>query len=453
MVHLQNNSDVTSSLFSSISGSIHEGCTEECSAIHRNLPLRIVQMILHSRLLTHLRYPRPYCIGNEANNHNESATFANSNKWFNLDMDDDPEIKGTIKEKLAEIEDFLMDIYLEWDEGTPIYIEPPKNPSELKPISISQNRILLENWTFSLSSTARAIDEGIDVYYKKMVVLIRGLHSLLRLLPSYRLCRTLKKDGSEGGLRISYSIRSKEFPPVEEHLPLAESILQEGISEVASTYSLPRLATCHGELEIEVNYRNNCKFQIKPTQPIIGNLVLRESAQREEPPKSCSFETIESHNLLSRNSPQLHYSIKKMSLEKSEEKHQEQLVGKASLPADLQQQSQPLPPVIPSSFHRSKSSTSSNDISIFVRQLEALKYIIEEDDLEGDEDLVIEGDIWIKYQTVRERIDGMNLEKNLPITPIKEEGRDEIQEEEANKRRTEDEEETLFPFHDEGENY
>src|SRR5258708_33211176 len=118
MEQKQFNISTSISPFSSITTPIHEDCTEVCSAIHRNLHLRVAQMILRSRLLTHLRYPRPYCIGTkiEANNNNvENATMSSyimNNKWFNLDLDDDPDIKGAIKEKLNYSDNFSIDIYL-----------------------------------------------------------------------------------------------------------------------------------------------------------------------------------------------------------------------------------------------------------------------------------------------------------------------------------------------------
>ena len=458
--------------FSSITAPIHEDCTEVCSAIHRNLHLRVAQMILRSRLLTHLRYPRPYCIGTkiEANNNIENASMSSyimNNKWFNLDLDDDPDIKGAIKEKLNYSDNFSIDIYLEWDEGTSVYIEPPKE-AELKPVSIVQKRILLETWSLTISNAPKKKMESIDLHYKKMVVLIRGLHSLLRLLPSYRLCRMLKKGGGRGGLRISYSLYNREIASQKEFLPLSESILQEGISEVATNYSLPKLLTHHGEIGIEVSYRNNCRFQTKPTQNIIKNKMFEEVNQREDP-KSLSFETIDSHNLLQtlspRNSPQVNHSIKKRTPSLSESpKFQDPPVGnhdegdkrsllpqiKQQLPqphSQFPQQSQPTQPIIPNSFHRSKSSTSSNDISIFVRQLEALKYAIDEDDIESGEDFIGE-EIWERYQKLRERIDKLNHERNSSITPIKEEGA-ELGGEASNTKYVGDEEEILFPFQEE----
>jgi hypothetical protein len=471
MEQQQFNIKLSDSPFSSISYPLHEDCTEVCSAIHRNLHIRVAQMILHSRLLTHLRYPRPYSIGTKitAVNNIEKASTSSSlmnNKWFNLDLDDDPDIRGIIKEKLSHSANFSIDIYLEWDDCIQVYIEPPKE-SELKLISILQNRILLETWSLTMSNPPKNERESIDLHYKKMVVMIRGLHSLLRLLPSYRLCRLLKKGNKGDGLRISYSLYNKETIITKDFLPLSESILQEGIREVASIYSLPKLHTNHGEIKIEVNYRNNCKFQTKSTQNVIKNRMIEGVNQRDDP-KSLSFETIDSHNPLQNllgNSPQNNLSIRKKTPSGSDlksSKFQNPITGsqqeagvdrKTLSPTTIQHlhmqaQSQPAQPIIPSSFHRSKSSTSSNDISIFVRQLEALKYTIDEDDSAEEGEYTGE-DIWKRYQNLKEKIEKVSQERNCSITPIKEEERDDDSVGDSSGKKYEEDDELLFPFQEE----
>lgn len=231
--------------------------------------IRIAEVILYSRLTTHLRYPSPYSIS------------GGEERWLGLEMDEDAALRSEIERSLDDSgadgrRSFTLDIYLQLskESSTPsdvdIRLESQVDGS-LKPFQ--REKILLETWRMELQHEHKS--------KMQLSSFVRALHCLLRLLPCYRLCRSLRKAGSSNVL-ITFQFRKLHGGNANEAVSLEESILNEGITEVSSDYTLPEVNVGR----VSVQYRTNCRFHVQS----------RQSIQMQKSPKerAFSFETVPS---------------------------------------------------------------------------------------------------------------------------------------------------------------
>ena len=223
--------------------------------------VKIAELILYSRLTSHLRYPNPYSMSNTG-----------GETWLGLEMEGDANMRAEIESRITN--DFTLDIYLhlpkDASSGVDIRLESQVDGS---PKTIKREKILLETWTLSPGPTTAN---------NKLDNFVRALHCLLRLLPCYRLCRSLRKAGN--AVLITYQFRNADVTVDPEAVGLEESILDEGITEVASTYALPSV-DC--QVKLSVQYRTNCRFQIKSA--MVPGMDGRSPKER-----AFSFETVPS---------------------------------------------------------------------------------------------------------------------------------------------------------------
>ncbi|KAJ1923653.1 autophagy protein 13 [Tieghemiomyces parasiticus] len=152
---------------------------------------------------------------------------------------------------------------------------PPGQPSPQSLGSTSQGytTVLLESWQLQLGHMPPYPAPDLPVVYKKAVVFFRGLFSLVRLLPAYRLSQRLHSgDGSATPLlRLGY-----RFGTEPAHLG-HEIRLDTGLTgslDPTQTFTFDPLVTTLGTFSGGVTYRTGCQFHVEepdinplPTDP------------------------------------------------------------------------------------------------------------------------------------------------------------------------------------------
>eukprot|EP01103_Thecamoeba_quadrilineata_P010990 TRINITY_DN251_c1_g1_i1.p1 TRINITY_DN251_c1_g1~~TRINITY_DN251_c1_g1_i1.p1 ORF type:complete len:641 (-),score=93.24 TRINITY_DN251_c1_g1_i1:60-1982(-) len=172
-------------------------------------------------------------------------------KWFNLETDD----ITSISEQLQHLSNnnILKNISIE------IYFNQQHNPLAAYSLP-DKHSILLERWRISYDPIANPVGaiEPATVY-KRAVVLIRSLYSLLRILPSNRLSRRIHKTEPLES-HISYTIHSQD----------SKSQFNNQVSE----FKFGALTSPYGILTSSVQYRNTCDFDLKSPSVVINSKMI-----------------------------------------------------------------------------------------------------------------------------------------------------------------------------------
>lgn len=369
--------------------------------------VKIAEMILVSRLVTHLRYPSPYSI---------SSNMEGEERWLGLEMEEDAALRAEIESRIAN--SFTLDIFLQLPDnsntGVEIQLESQVD-GNLKPFK--RQKILLETWRLKSTSPSKT----------RMCYFIRGLHCLLRLLPCYRLCRSLRKAGNT--VLITFQFRNVDGVADPEAVGLEESILDEGITEVSSTYDMPDIEG----VKLSVQYRTNCRFQIKSQLPVISVQSPKERAY--------SFETVHS---LQPEQP-LGTALKKAP------SANELSATPPSIITTQRRTSYPPPPLGSSlkrqsamgksqSSEKPQSRNRSVDLTSVVRSLEMLRYA-EHPVLATKNQLPAQGyeELIQRYNRLKERIQQRNSVSLIRSTSP-------IQEDDVPMEKDVEELEDIFPF-------
>lgn len=92
-----------------------------------------------------------------------------------------------------------------------VYLSPDSSRLQIKP---TPKYILLESWVLAFNTRRISEDEGSEValstVYKHGIPLFRSLYSLLRILPTWKLCKRLRRRGAgNGNLNIQLRVRTQ----------------------------------------------------------------------------------------------------------------------------------------------------------------------------------------------------------------------------------------------------
>ncbi|TPX34710.1 hypothetical protein SmJEL517_g02674 [Synchytrium microbalum] len=225
-----------------------------------------------------------------------------SNKWFNLEIDELDALRDELKywrvnaipassslnvssanSTAVSSPPLIIDLFLDLSNLGPAQAVTIRDemsrrrripPEQLVSIdsngrSVRKRTILLETWQLSLTGPVPSQPPELATVYKKAVMYFRSLYSFIRLMPSYRLFRRLKRS-TNGGLGIGYRLSSRRTMPEDEagldqlH---STSDMRMGIAE----YSFGTVDTAFGVFSLHVMYRLECDFSADDSEALLSS--------------------------------------------------------------------------------------------------------------------------------------------------------------------------------------
>ncbi|XAR71554.1 hypothetical protein NMG60_11017889 [Bertholletia excelsa] len=174
------------------------------------------------------------------------ASVKRSDKWFSLILGDRPAALENLNFWHRNLmEPMIIDIIL--------VQEVPDSASEHKPsTSLGLERsveTVIERWVVQYECIRTAFHQvsesssaSYKKIYKKLVILLRSLHSMMRLLPAYRAFRKLCSSSQASNFDFNYEVSSFSSP------------FSRGGEEVMKQYNFPHVDAPQGRLSISVTY-------------------------------------------------------------------------------------------------------------------------------------------------------------------------------------------------------
>lgn len=193
---------------------------------------KFCQIVVQSRLGEKLQTS---CIAN-----------ASSNGWFNLNIQEHPEVQAETKNALN----------LQQNES--IFSRLPISV-EISLKTFDDDKMVLEVWTLDQGALTEKDNQQVKTaqsIYNRMTVLLKSLISLTRATPAYKLSRRQSSD--------SYGIYYRIYcaPPQTHHL-----------GDGFKTVRIGQIATLSGSLNVAVHYRT--KMTISPTKTEVNPIMVK----------------------------------------------------------------------------------------------------------------------------------------------------------------------------------
>ncbi|OCF31732.1 hypothetical protein I316_06539 [Kwoniella heveanensis BCC8398] len=150
--------------------------------------------------------------------------------------------------------------------------------------------IILEKWTLrakvSTADSASTSQAGPHIAYRLGIIHFRALYSLIRLLPTYRLYRRLRR--ANNGIRMGLKLWAPEgYPNTLEGLAEAWEVMERGLvgldtgldelisgeevePEEIQRYELPKLDLFGNEYSLSVDYRPEVDFNVEDMEAVLS---------------------------------------------------------------------------------------------------------------------------------------------------------------------------------------
>lgn len=175
-----------------------------------------------------------------------SGEVKKSDKWFNIALGDRPAAMDSLSFwNRSLMEPMIIDIILV--QG------PPNSSSQNFPRQTTSSETFIETvverWTVQYESqrsmTPQVSDASYKKTYKKSIIMLRSVHSMLRLLPAYKAFRKLRSLNRDCDFDINYKVCSFGAP------------FSGDVEESMNKYSFIPVDAQQGRLSISVIYRKD----------------------------------------------------------------------------------------------------------------------------------------------------------------------------------------------------
>ncbi|KAI9597208.1 autophagy-related protein 13-domain-containing protein [Syncephalis fuscata] len=223
-----------------------------------------------------------------------------TNKWFNMELEDTDELRDELKlwkatavlsvtppppmiiEVFVDCSDLApsqIPVLMDGDQGRKAKIEGISTNSggHLGFGSHRRSTILLESWQLTLDTQASSSLPELPTLYKRCIMFFRALFTYTRLLPSYRLCRRLRRSlGQSIPLHIGYrftTVTSARPDEIQLEMPLTDLEPRP----ITNTHRFETVDTPAGLFTLQVTYRQYCELTVNdPEQLLSSSLVDME---------------------------------------------------------------------------------------------------------------------------------------------------------------------------------
>ncbi|TFK80497.1 hypothetical protein K466DRAFT_503784 [Polyporus arcularius HHB13444] len=238
--------------------------------------------------IAHRLYSKLALVVNHARATHEPPLNAKVDKWFNLETPDPETFKEHTRiyrsiSTAHAVPLFQLQVLLCIPELATnqvlVYLAPDSSRVRIDP---TPRYIVLESWTLEYSPHSHSQPHSQDVapstMYKYGIPLFRSLFTLLRVLPSWKLARRLRRrvGGNRGGnfsiqLRVDgvdSSVRAGEVMSFDTMPSTLASVLQK------ERHSLPPITHPTGDLSMAVTYLTSPNFQLDDLESLLSSRFL-----------------------------------------------------------------------------------------------------------------------------------------------------------------------------------
>ncbi|KAH7915511.1 autophagy-related protein 13-domain-containing protein [Hygrophoropsis aurantiaca] len=240
--------------------------------------------------IAHRFYTKLTLVVNNARATAEPRSGARVDKWFNLETPDSDMFREHLRTYRAVSmtpppPSFELQVLLSVPELTNnqvlVYLAPDSSRLRIDP---TPRHILLENWLLNFTPEfpqARSGDDQSDVapstIYKHGIPLFRSLYSLLRILPSWKLFKKLRRrttaTSRNGNLSIQLRVKGMDDG--------INDILDFGVSPASNspplpfeTHEFPPIPHPMGNLRLSAKYLSCPNFQLDELESLLSSRFL-----------------------------------------------------------------------------------------------------------------------------------------------------------------------------------
>ncbi|KAI3607789.1 autophagy protein [Moniliophthora roreri] len=236
-------------------------------------------------------YTKLFYVVNDARAISEPRTQPKIDKWFNLETRDSDLFTKEAKERYKSLSSsprtppLEIQVLLTIPDLTTnqvlVYNAPDTSRVRVEP---TPRTILLERWILTFTPRDTRDDDDTDeswhvapsTIYKHGIPLFRSLYSLLRILPTWKLCKRLRRRGSAqvnrgNGLSIQVRVREHDdhtmldfgVPPSPSNAPLP-----------TSAHSFPSVPLPMGSLTLTATYLSTPNFRLDDLESLLSSRFM-----------------------------------------------------------------------------------------------------------------------------------------------------------------------------------
>ncbi len=131
-----------------------------------------------------------------------NSTSKKTNKWFNIELDDSNIFRDEVRLwKTSDAQEpgpppLLVEAYLDTRDLNPnetlVFSKENEPPIKIE-AKLHSDQVVLERWRIELLPPIAESPPDLPVSYKRTIAMFRSLHTLCRLLPSWKLRKRLAK--------------------------------------------------------------------------------------------------------------------------------------------------------------------------------------------------------------------------------------------------------------------
>lgn len=208
-------------------------------------------------------------------------TGSKINKWFNLHLYNDTIAKEDLKlwkscNDLSRIPPMIIEIYLDLRQltarQTVVLRDDNGNPWTVAKGGSKKQEVVLERWLieFDGNNVSGSIVDELPLIYKQAIILFRSLYGYTRLMPAFKLKRSLKKSNLSLGSKV---LDGKQPISSKGRIGLSKSIIPHQMLTTESHMShkhFSPIQTTLGTLKVSIAYRNHYEFSIHDNEELLS---------------------------------------------------------------------------------------------------------------------------------------------------------------------------------------
>jgi len=256
----------------------------------QNFFSKSVQIVLQSRIQSEGHNTEDRLkVGGGAVNHNTSSKI---NKWFNLHMYNDSLPKEELKlwknfNDVSQMPPMIIEVYLDLRQltsrQTVVLRDDNGNPWTVAKGGSRKHEVVLERWLieFDANIVSGTIVDELPLIYKQAIILFRSLYGYTRLMPAFKLKKSLNKSNLNIGCKI---LDGKQPISSKGRIGLSKSIIPHQMltteSHMSHKHFLP-IQTTLGTLKISIAYRNHHEFSLLDNEELLSTHFINIDDNKE----------------------------------------------------------------------------------------------------------------------------------------------------------------------------
>ncbi|KAK0493578.1 autophagy-related protein 13-domain-containing protein [Armillaria luteobubalina] len=236
-------------------------------------------------------YTKLFYVVSDARTTAESRLQSKVDKWFNLETHDSDMFPKEIRDKYKSVSMYpppppleiqvLLSVPELSSNQVLVYLSPDSSRVQLKP---TPKYILLESWVLAFNTRRISEDEGSEValstVYKHGIPLFRSLYSLLRILPTWKLCKRLRRRGAgNGNLNIQLRVRTQALGDSGPILGFDTSPATGASPLPSKTHVFAPVSHPMGTLSLSATYLTTPHFRVDDLESLLSSRFLSEGPE------------------------------------------------------------------------------------------------------------------------------------------------------------------------------